>query len=119
MDGYLVLQSHRLDQSRGVKFADWEAETPSVRSALLRAALDWGRFAEVCAWTVTLPEAARALLGESGFAPVRRGRLARQGPHLLVRGLGRLQSGAEPLLGEHRLLDVSSWDMRILYSMAG
>jgi GNAT superfamily N-acetyltransferase len=118
MDGYLVLQSYRLDRSRGVNIVDWEAETPSVRSALLRAALDWGRFAEVSAWTVTLPEAARALLGESGFAPATRGRLTRRGPHLLVRGIGDPRSGTEPLLGTHRLLDVSGWDMRMLYSMA-
>jgi len=118
MDGYLVLQAYRFDRTRGVNIVDWEAETPSGRSALLRAALDWGQFTGVRAWTVSLPETARALLGGSGFVPAARGRLTHRGPHLLVRGLGALRSGTEPLLGTHRLSDVSGWDMRMVYSMA-
>ena len=118
LDGYLVLQAYRRQNRPGVNIVDWEAATPASRAALLRAAVAWGGDADLSAWTISLPEAARALLAEAGFAPAQRGRLMREGPRLLVWVIdGR--AGGEPVLAERRLLDVSSWDMRMLYSMAG
>ncbi|HEU4371529.1 MAG TPA: GNAT family N-acetyltransferase [Methylomirabilota bacterium] len=119
LDGYLVLQAYRLGGRRSVNIVDWEAATPSVRTGLLRAALAWGRFAELSTWTITLPEAMRSLLREAGFAPAHRRRLAREGPHLLVRALDGAAGRGEPALGDRRLIDAADWDMRMLYSMAG
>jgi hypothetical protein len=112
LQGYLALQAVRHDERRPVAIVDWEAETPAIRQALLRAALERGRFADLRAWTVSLPDDARALLAAAGFVPADHGPLVREGPHLLVHPLG---AGA----ADARLLDRAAWDMRMLYSMAG
>ena len=104
-------------ERRGVNIVDWEAETPAARRDLLLAALDWGRFVEINTWAAALPEGARDLLRDARFVPVDRGPLMRQGTRLLVRALGG--GGADLALGDHRLLDAASWDMRMIYSMAG
>jgi len=119
LDGYLVLQAYRLDEDRGVNIVDWEAATPAAAGALLRAALEWGRFGELSAWTAALPEAARALLAGAGFAPVSRGPLMRHGVTLLARGIGEGGGATDPTLGGRAVLDAAAWDMRMLYSMAG
>jgi len=119
LDGYLVLQAYRFAEDRGVNIVDWEAETPDARRELFRAALDWGRFVELCAWTAALPEPAGGLLREAGFTPADRGPLMRQGVTLLARGLGEAGRATDPMLGDRRLLEASRWDMRMLYSMAG
>ena len=98
LEGYLVLQASRLVGRGRVNVVDWEAASPGVRRALLRAAIDWGRFAELSTWTMSLSEEARALLVQS----------ASPSPG----GLG-------PVLAGRRLLDAANWDMRMLYSMAG
>lgn len=119
LDGYLVLQAYRLDEDRGVNIVDWEAATAAARSALLRAVLEWGRFAELSAWTSALPGAARAELAGAGFVRADRGPLMRHGVTLLARGVGAGGGPIEPALGGRPVIDASSWDMRMLYSMAG
>jgi len=119
LEGYLALQSYRLDEDRGVNIVDWEGETAEATQSLLQAALEWGRFAELSAWTAALPEAARAVLAGVGFAPVSRGPLMRHGVTLLARGIGDGGSATGPVLGGRPVLDASAWDMRMLYSMAG
>ena len=119
LDGYLVLQSYRLDEDRGVNIVDWEAATATAWSALLRAALDWGRFAELSAWTAALPETARGDLAAAGFVRADRGPLMRRGVTLLVRGVGERGDPIEPALGGRPIPDAAGWDMRMLYSMAG
>jgi len=37
----------------------------------------------------------------------------------MIRPVGRAVPGADPILGGRRLLDLASWDMRMVYSMAG
>ena len=119
LSGYLVLQADRRDGRRGVNIVDWEAETPGARRDLLVAALDWGRFARISAWAAALPEGARGLLESARFAPVDRGPLMRQGTRLLIRVLGTGGGAAGAALAERPLLDAASWDMRMIYSMAG
>ena len=119
LEGYLVLQVYRLDPHRGANVVDWEAATLAIRGELLRRALEWGGFIELSAWTVTLPETTRGLLAKASFAPAPGGRLTREGTSLLVRAFDRRGPAADPVLGGRRLLDVSNWDMRMLYSMAG
>jgi hypothetical protein len=49
---------------------------------------------------------------------VESGPLGRYLPSVLVRAVPAV-SGVEPALGGRRLLDPASWDMRMLYAMAG
>jgi GNAT superfamily N-acetyltransferase len=119
LEGYLVLQAYRLVGRGRVNVVDWEATSPAVRRALLRAAIDWGRFGEMSTWTMSLPEEAGTLLRENGFLPVTRHRLAPQGPAVLVRSPTSSPGEPGPALGGRPLLDAATWDMRMLYSMAG
>ena len=98
-----------------INIADWEAVDDRVRAELLAAALEWGRFSLVDAWTVGLFESERSLLERRGFAPIASGsRLRKEG--LLIR---RLAEDAAPwMLGGRAALDVANWDLRMLYSMA-
>jgi GNAT superfamily N-acetyltransferase len=119
LEGYLVLQTYRVTGAGRANVVDWEAANPAVRAALLDAAIDWGRFAGLGAWTMSLPREAEALLAERGFRPVARHPLLRQGTAVLVRAATESPGGPGPSLGGRRLLDAASWDMRMLYSMAG
>jgi len=116
--GYLVLQrslSDRVDRAR-VNIADEEANEPAVRAALLRAALDLGRFDRVQAWTSSLPEGSRSLLREWGFKPPASNVLTRSGG-LLVFRLGSGPAPATWALGRRNLLSIADWDLRMADSM--
>lgn len=119
LHGYLVLKANRIFPQWGANIVDWEADTPAVRRALLGSAIEWGGFAELSTWTMSLPEETEALLREAGFTPASRHRLMRQGPGLLVRSMGPSMDDRGPMLGDRRLLDAASWDVRMLYSMSG
>jgi hypothetical protein len=119
LEGYLVLQTYRLVGRGRVNVVDWEATTPEVRRALLQAAIDWGRFAGLGAWTMSLPREAEALLSETGFRQASRHPLMPQGTAVLMRGVAPPPDPSGPTLDGHRLLDAANWDMRMLYSMAG
>lgn len=121
LEGYLVLQAYRLRPRHGVNIVDWEGTEPRVRSMLLRTAIEWGRFVDLRAWTAALPADAPTVLGDAGFVPVEPspGPFARNLPSVLVRAVQAGRPASEPMLGERRLLDPATWDMRMLYSMAG
>lgn len=118
LEGYLVLQrslSDRADAAR-INIADWEATDERVRAELLAAALDWGRFSRVRAWTVSAAEATRGLLQARGFAPLARDDVRRRSEGLLLR---RPAGAAGPwVLGSRAVLDIENWDLRMLYSMS-
>ena len=119
LQGYLVLQAYRVAATARVNVVDWEGDDPSVRRALLEAAIDWGRFVALGTWSMSLPEDGKALLAELGFAPVPRHPLLPQGTALLVRAVTGSPRAPGLVLGARPLLDPASWDMRMLYSMAG
>jgi hypothetical protein len=68
---------------------------------------------------MSLSRDAQALLAELGFGPVPRHPLLPQGTALLVRGVTAAPPETALMLGGRRVLDAASWDMRMLYSMAG
>jgi GNAT superfamily N-acetyltransferase len=71
LEGYLVLMSQHptTPGPTRVKIVDLEATSASVRSELLDAAIDLGRFPELFAWAATLPGEARTYLVSRGFKP--------------------------------------------------
>jgi GNAT superfamily N-acetyltransferase len=119
LEGYLVLQASRVDGSRPVNIVDWEGATAEVCTGLLRAALEWGRFPELRTWMSALPTSAAGLLPNAGFVPRQPGRLDRLGPSLLVRPAQPGRTASDLTLGGRRLLEGASWDLRMIYSMAG
>ena len=119
LEGYLVLRSAWEGTASRVNIVDWEAIGHSSRLALLRAAIEWGRFPELSAWTLGLPEESVSMLRDAGLVPgLRQHRLLRNGPLVLVRHVRRPPVAEGPRLGPVALLDRSSWDLRMLYATA-
>jgi hypothetical protein len=120
LDGYLVL-SKRVGSGRGVGrvvVSDLEARSEEIRTALLDAAIGAGGFPELAVWAATLRPAEKVLLAQRGFGPADPVSAARGWPCALVRST-RERAAGEWSLAERPLLDPRSWDLRMLYSMAG
>jgi len=119
LEGYLVL--HRKVSNLGdwdrVKIADLQASRMAVRAALLRSAIEQGRFSELVTWAASLAGSEVALLHSHGFAPVDAHETTRGCPCILVRPVQDNAPGAEWLLGGRRLLHLNDWDVRLLDSM--
>jgi hypothetical protein len=120
LDGYLVLRSRvgSTVPTPPVCIVDLEGRDARIRSELLVAAVEAGRFAELFAWAATLAPGERPLLRDLGFEPADPQLEARGWPCALV-GSTRSRPLAEWTLGSRPLLDPASWDLRMLYSMAG
>jgi GNAT superfamily N-acetyltransferase len=118
LQGYLVLQRCVAGRDLGrVHISDWEAVDTRTRASLLQAAVTWGEFGRFGTWTATLPDDACRLLREAGFVEASTGRLAAW-PCVLARPF-RAKRGEEWTLAGRPLLDLESWDLRMLYSMFG
>jgi hypothetical protein len=120
LDGYLVLKCPHpaAKEPRRVNIADLEATQPSVRAELLDAAINLGRFPELFAWAVTLPDDTRSHLSSRGFKPVDLEFRAHGCPCVLVRPVSLQPSDNNWVLGNRRLTDPANWDLRMLYSMS-
>ena len=121
LEGYLVLMSQHptTPGPNRVKIVDLEATSASVRSELLDAAIDFGRFAELFAWAATLPDEARTYLASRGFRPADLELRAHGCPCVLVRPVSPKSAASPWMLGNCRLTNLADWDMRMLYTMAG
>jgi acyl carrier protein len=116
-DGYLVLEAPTSDlhDRNTVTIVDWEGADDEVKGRLLDAALTWGGFVAIGAWSNTLPESSRASLAHAGFVqPADTGLLGRRRPAVLVREVRDGANGGDWLLEDRRLLDLTSWDLRPL-----
>jgi len=119
LEGYLVLETSALgleDQPRA-NIVDWEATNEQVRADLLRAATQWGNFPELMIWSATLPDEARTLLRSSGFRPYVEAGKAPYHSCVLVRSVRDEMLESDWVLAGRRLLDLSNWDLRLLYSL--
>lgn len=118
--GYLVLQRYVSDRYDPgcVNIADWEASDEAVQTALLETALRCGRFARIHAWTVSLGEPVRTLLHDHGFEAIEPAGIRTRSRGLLVRRLADTPRDARWMLGSRDLLNITDWDLRMLYSMA-
>ena len=116
LEGYLVLRASSV-RNGPVSLVDWEGGSARVRAALLEAALEWGRFPNMRAWGATLAAPERHLLERHGFRPPlpSPGRRRTHASTILVRSFGAARSRAWTLAGR-RLLHLTSWDLRLLYS---
>ena len=113
--GYLVLQRPPLAIGERAAIVDWEADSDQVRAELLAAALEHGKFPEVCAWQQGASPATARLLRHHGFKPIR----TRHEKSILVRSVRDDELNAPWLLGGRSLDDADQWDLRMIYSMHG
>jgi hypothetical protein len=124
LEGYLVLQAPARRLGGVVSIVDWEARDDTVRAGLLDAALAWGRFDDIAVWTDALPATARGLLFDAGFvaAPPAGSigtafRTKAVRPTVLVKPVrpGAMAPRDWDVDGRS-LLDLGSWDLRMIYS---
>jgi GNAT superfamily N-acetyltransferase len=120
LEGYLVLQEYTSESAPHdvVNIVDWEASSAAVQEGLLEAAFAFAQDRSLVVWSATLPQSAIALLKKSGFRSIIAPK-APAPPAVLVRPLHRqVVNGTWSLAGQ-ALLDLASWDLRMLYSMIG
>lgn len=121
VDGYLVLRAPAHGWQGQAEIVDWEAATDEVRRRLLAAAVEWGGFPALTIWCATLPAGSIALLQAHGFRLSRPDRatprtLVGAHPTVLVRPVrNEALPAADWALGGRRLLDIESWDLRMIY----
>lgn len=121
LEGYLVLQVP-LAGPKGngrMHIVDWEARDERVRADLLQAVLACGGFGELVTWAATSAPETRRLLRDSRFAPVDPETTARGFPCVLVRPIREEQLQEDWVISGRRLLDIASWDLRMIDSMHG
>ena len=118
--GYLVLarSRSRIAGASSIRISDWEASTPEVGAALLRAVAR-AEVSELVTWAAALPAWGSPVLAEAGFVPVEQELRNRGCPCILVRSLRADLPESAWLLAGHNLLDPASWDFRMLYTMRG
>src|SRR5262249_16949996 len=121
LEGYLVLSRRASDLGgwQRVDVADLHATDLRIRSALLSAALNRGRFPELVTWTASFSDAEVQMLEGLGFVPVDLVDTVRGCPGILVRPVQKGLPSEEWELGTRHLLDIENWDIRVLYSMRG
>ena len=122
LEGYLVLQEYTSPNAnhRIVNIVDWEATSIVTHAELLRAAIKLAANRGLNIWAVTLPRQITAMLEDSGFKLEQQPRSAEQDRSaLLVRPVRDLEIEGSWKFAGQSLLDMKSWDIRMLYSMRG
>ncbi len=121
LDGFLVLKwpPARPDAGARVEIVDLEGRDGRVSTALLETVIRAGRFPELVTWRATHADPVVSALDRLGFRPVDLDRAAHGWPCVLVRPVDDARLDEDWMLHGTRLLDPSSWDMRMLYTMAG
>lgn len=79
----------------------------------------WGGFPELTIWTATVPPDTLAAVSRAGFVPIGTSSRTRSSHTILVCDTRRPRPAPDMMLAGRRLLDLDTWDMRMVYSMAG
>jgi hypothetical protein len=116
MEGYLILQTKSENNRLRVNIVDWEAANLQVQSDLLQAALRLGNFDVLSIRTATLPDAVKMLLKKNGFHLSEAKSIEQYRPTVLVRPVRDDMLNTEWTVEGRRLLDLSNWDLRMIYS---
>jgi acyl carrier protein len=118
LTGYLVLERAATERgnARRIHIADWEASSDATLEQLLAYVVQHGRPMELVTWTATLGAARTACLARSGFVPTDIDQAARGLPSIMVWPVNPLAPAAELELHGRKLLELDSWDLRMLDS---
>lgn len=122
LEGYLVLQEYTsaFADKEVLNIVDWEASSVAVQAELLQAAMKLTADKRSIIWSVSLPLPTKTVLEKSGFRLERQPQSATQHrPSLLIRAIRDEELDEDWLFAGERLLDMKSWDLRMLYSMVG
>lgn len=117
LEGYLVLQTKFDNSTLRDNIVDWEATNPQVQSDLLEAALRLGKFDSLSILAATLPDEVKALLERNGFRVLGEAKSrAQYRPTVLVRPVRDDMLNTDWTIEGCSLLDLSNWDLRMIYS---
>ncbi len=119
--GYLVLQEYTSDRAdrEVVNIVDWEAGTPAIQAALLEVATRLARARILALWSAGLSQTTVELLRSHGFRTDPEPSNKSAVPSLIMRPLqAALATDAFNILGLNAL-DLSNWNLRMLFSMLG
>lgn len=117
LEGYLILQKPIYSYYRGISIMDWEATSMQVRTDLLKAAICIGNFDSLSIWSATLPNGARMVLQNLGFKLLEETESTkRYWPTVLVRTVRDEMLKSDWIIANRSLLDLASWDLRMIYS---
>jgi hypothetical protein len=122
LEGYLVLQEYTsaFASEEITNIVDSEASSTAVHAELLRAATKLTAGRRLIIWSVNLPRQTTALLEEAGFKLIPQPEsVAQRRNALLVRPICEQDLHRDWLFGGLPMLDMNSWDLRMLYSMVG
>jgi len=116
-EGYLVLQASNRGKEGGVSIVDWEAASSHVLADLLEATMRYGRFAHLKIRTTIFSPEMRSVLGKLGFREFeRRGGVKEWRPTVLLRPLRPEKRRDVWTFDGCRLLEITSWDVRMIDS---
>ena len=121
LDGYMILK-RAIDLGGAnprVCVVDLEAVDDRTRDALLECLTRHDLFEELFVWSATLSGKALDVLSGAGFAATSQRHPAPAMPKVLVRATDATRLAEDWRVEGMRLLETASWDMRMLYSMAG
>ena len=113
--GVLVVKGTSRDPR--VSIVHLEALDERTALALLDAAIRYGGFAELATWSAALDRVLALDLQQLGFRPI--GGAAHGCPCVLVRSTDDAKLGDDWTLAGVRLLDLGSWELGMIDSMAG
>jgi hypothetical protein len=119
LHGYLILQAYTSGFHGGgaVNIVDWEGDSEAVKAGLLQAAIALAGGRRLNIWSASLAAVETALLQRHGFHDEPQPAGVTQHPiTILARSLrqaDRMELSGLPIT------DAASWDLRMLYSMAG
>jgi GNAT superfamily N-acetyltransferase len=122
LKGYLVLQeyvSKYMNRTR-VNIVDWEATSLNVSAELLRAAVSCCDFADLEIWSATMDSGKKMLLRDAGFKPLETGKGKKRIQFsILVKSLRDDTLDKGWAIANVPLLDMSNWDVRMIFSTMG
>jgi GNAT superfamily N-acetyltransferase len=117
MEGYVVLQAAAFPSTEPIGIIDWQAVSDQVRAELLQSVLRLACDRTLITWSATLTEKEHSLLDAAGFKSL---------PETIIsypwvaalRPVREEMLSQEWRLGGQRLLEIGSWDFRMLNSRA-
>jgi GNAT superfamily N-acetyltransferase len=115
LEGYLVLQATPLPWMPYINLVAWEATTERACAGLLQAAIELVGRETLFTWSATLEESEQPILDAAGFTRVVQ-TITQHPATVLVRPIRDEMLDQEWLVGGSRLLDLGSWDLRMIYS---
>ena len=115
LEGYLVLQATPLPWMPHINLVAWESTTERAGADLLRAAIELVGRETLFTWSATLGETEQLMLNAAGFTRVIQ-TITQHPATVLVRPAREEMLNLEWSVGGLRLLDLGSWDLRMIYS---